>query len=128
MNLLSELRNLFQPVLEELSPDPAKLTEYLAMIRPAQNPEHGDYQANFAMPLAKLLKRKPQEVAAEIVAKLPKNDRIESTTIAGPGFINIRLKNDWLAKQAQVMAADERLGIAPTAARKTFVIDFSSVN
>ncbi len=128
MNLLSELRNLFQPILEELAPDPAKLSDYLGMIRPAQNPEHGDYQANFAMPLAKVLKRKPPEAAAEIVAKLPKNDIIESTGIAGPGFINIRLKSAWLAAQIQAMAADERLGIPLAASRKTYVVDYSGPN
>jgi arginyl-tRNA synthetase len=128
MNLLSELRNLFQPVLEQLSPDPSKLADYLAMVRQAQNPEHGDYQANFAMPLAKLLKRKPPEVAAEVLQKLPPNDLIESTSVAGPGFINIRLKNYWLAKQVRAMAADARLGIAPAHSPKTYVIDYSGPN
>src|ERR1700722_606099 len=109
MNLLSELRDIFQPVLEQLSPDSSKLVDYLAMVKPAQNAEHGDYQANFAMPLAKLLKRKPPEIAHEIIQNLPKNDIVESMTTAGPGFINIRLKNDWLARQVQAVAADPRL-------------------
>src|SRR5580692_3302643 len=125
MNLLSELRNLFRPVLEQLSPDPSKLADYLAMVKPAQNTEHGDYQANFAMPLAKLLKRKPPEVATEILQKLPPNDLIESASVAGPGFINIRLKNDWLAKQVRAMAADARLGIAPAQSPKTYIVDYS---
>ena len=70
MNILAQLRSLFEPVLYELSPDRAKVGDYLAAIRQAQNPEHGDYQANFAMPLAKALGRKPQEVAADVIAKL----------------------------------------------------------
>ena len=128
MNLLSVLRNQFQPILEPLCPDPSKLADYLAMIKPAQNSEHGDYQANFAMPLAKLLKRKPQEVAAEIVAKLPLGDLLEKPSVAGPGFINLRLKNEWLAKQVQAMAGDARLGIAPSPVPKTYVIDYSGPN
>ncbi len=128
MNLLSELRELFRPALEQLSPDKSKLTDYLAMVKPAQNAEHGDYQANFAMPLAKLLKRKPPEIAQEIVQNLPRNDIVESLTVAGPGFINIRLKSDWLARQVQTMAAEARLGVAPAASPKTYVVDYSGPN
>ena len=69
MNLLHRIRSLFEPVLAGLAPDPAKLPDYLTMIKPSGNPEHGDYQANFAMPLAKLLGKKPPELAKEIVAK-----------------------------------------------------------
>lgn len=128
MNLVTELRDLFQPILLAISPDRDKVPDYLAMIKTAQNPDHGDYQANFAMPLAKLLKRKPPEVAAEIIQKLPANDLVESASVAGPGFINIKLKSDWLAKQVRAMAGDERLGIAAAANPKTFVIDYSAPN
>ncbi len=128
MNLLSEIRLRFQPILEQLAPDASKVADYLAMIKPAQNPEHGDYQANFAMPLAKLLKKKPPEVAAEVIAKLGQSDLFETPSVAGPGFINLRLKKEWLAKQVQAIARDERLGIARVAQPKTFVIDYSAPN
>lgn len=128
MNLLSEIRLHFQPILEQLAPDASKVPDYLAMIKPAQNPEHGDYQANFAMPLAKLLKKKPPDVAADVIAKLTLGDLFEPPTIAGPGFINLKLKTDWLAKQVQAMAGDERLGIAPAVQSKTYVIDYSAPN
>jgi arginyl-tRNA synthetase len=128
MNVLSALRDLFRPALAALSPDPSKVADYLAMIRPAQNPDHGDYQANFAMPLAKLQKRKPPDVAADIIAKLDLGDVIEPPTVAGPGFINLRLKSDWLAQNVRQTAADERLGIAPASPTKTYVIDLSAPN
>jgi len=128
MNLLTELRDLFRPALEQLSPDKSKVADFLAMVKPAQNAEHGDYQANFAMPLAKLLKRRPPEVGNEVVQSLPKNDIVETMAIAGPGFINIRLKDDWLARQVQAMAPDARLGIAPAATPKTYVVDYSGPN
>jgi arginyl-tRNA synthetase len=90
MNLLKHIRSLFEPVLAELAPDPAKVPDFVGMVKPAANAENGDYQANFAMPLAKILGgRKPQEVAKEIVAKLPPNDILEEPTVAGPGFINL---------------------------------------
>jgi arginyl-tRNA synthetase len=128
MNLLSEIRPHFQAILEQLAPDASKVADYLAMIKPAQNPEHGDYQANFAMPLAKLLKKKPPEVAAEVIAKLELGDLFEPPSVAGPGFINLRLKKDWLAKQVRAMADDERLGIAPAVQAKTYVVDYSAPN
>jgi arginyl-tRNA synthetase len=129
MNLLSLLREQFRQALAALIPDPAKLDDYLAMVRPAQNAEHGDYQANFAMPLNKLLKRKtPKDLAEEIAQRLPLGDMLERPTVAHPGFINVRFRSDWLAKQIQAMARDERLGIAKAAKPRTFVIDYSAPN
>ena len=64
MNLLGEIRSRFKPVLSELSDNPQPLLE---MIRPAQDPKFGDYQANCAMPLGKQLGQPPREVAAAIV-------------------------------------------------------------
>jgi len=128
MNPIQQLRSLFEPIVTPLSPDKAKVADYLGAIRQAQNPEHGDYQANFAMPLAKALSKKPQEVAAQIIAQLPANDMLEMPQVAGPGFINLRLKNDWLAARVREMAADDRLGVSRAAKRKRFVIDYSSPN
>jgi arginyl-tRNA synthetase len=130
MNPLAQLRTLFEPVLNQLAPDKAKVPDYLGAIRQAQNPEHGDYQVNFAMPLAKALNRpkETRQVAKEIVAALPANDMLEPPQVAGPGFINLRLKNDWLAARVREMAADERLGVAKFAKPKRFVIDYSSPN
>src|SRR5256885_1057363 len=121
MNLLTQIRSLFEPALKALTPDPVKVPDYLAMVKPAANPAHGDYQANFAMALAKVLGMKPPELAKEIVAKLPANELIASATVAGPGFINLKLKDEFLAKSVREMAADDRLGIAPVARPKTFV-------
>jgi len=128
MNLIAQLKAIFQPALAKVSPDPAKVAEYVGMIRPAQNPDHGDYQANMAMPLAKAVSKKPPEVAAEIVKQLVTADVLEPPQVAGPGFINLRFKNDWLAKHVRAMAADERLGVARVEKPRTFVIDYSSPN
>jgi arginyl-tRNA synthetase len=128
MNLLDRIRSLFKPVLAEIAPDTARLPDYLAAIKPAANPEHGDYQANFAMPLAKALSQKPQEVANAIIARLPENDLIEKPTVAGPGFINLRLQTEFLAQAVRQIATDAKLGVEPVAQPKTIVIDYSSPN
>lgn len=128
MNLQSELRKLFEPALIALAPDSAKVPDYLAMIKQSSNADHGDYQANFAMALAKQLGKKPPELANEIVSKLPVNDLIESATVAGPGFINIKLKSATLAQHVQAMAVDNRLGVALAVKPRKFVIDYSGPN
>ena len=128
MSLLAAVRDLFEPILTELSPDRAKVADYLAMVKPAANAEHGDYQANFAMALAKAVSQKPPELAKTIIAKIPANDLIESATVAGPGFINIKLKPSYLESRIAAMAKDARLGVPTVAKPKSFVIDLSGPN
>src|SRR6516225_2727765 len=125
MNILQLIQQKFRQALAPMVADPAP---YVAMVKPAGDPRFGDYQANCAMSLAKVLKRKPPEVAREIADRLDLGDWLQPPEIAGPGFINIRLRDDWLAKQVRAVAADERLGVAPADPAHTFVIDFSSPN
>ncbi|VTR97566.1 arginyl-trna synthetase : Arginine--tRNA ligase OS=Singulisphaera acidiphila (strain ATCC BAA-1392 / DSM 18658 / VKM B-2454 / MOB10) GN=argS PE=3 SV=1: Arg_tRNA_synt_N: tRNA-synt_1d: DALR_1 [Gemmata massiliana] len=128
MNLLTQIRSLFEPALAALAPDQAKVPDLLAAIKPASNADHGDYQANCAMALGKALGQKPQDVAKALIAALPANDVLEPPTVAGPGFINLRLKPDFLAKAIAEIATDPKLGVEPTKKPKTFVIDLSGPN
>ncbi len=125
MNLLPRLQHSLHDALTGLVADPAP---FAALLKTAQDARHGDYQANCAMALAKHLNRPPREVAGLIAERLAVLDWIEKPEIAGPGFINLRLRTDWLATQLQIMAADERLGVEPPARVKTFVIDFGGPN
>jgi arginyl-tRNA synthetase len=125
MNLQSLLQSKIHSALTGLVPDPAP---FASLVKAAQRAEHGDYQANCAMPLGKALNSKPGEVAKEIVRQLDLGDMLEPPDVAGPGFINVRFKSDWLAKQLTVAAADERLGVAKIDKPQTFVIDYSSPN
>jgi arginyl-tRNA synthetase len=128
MNVLALLKQRFEPALASVAVDRAQLPELVAMIRPAQDPRFGDYQANFAMPLGKQLGRPPREVATQIAAAAVLDDLCHPAEIAGPGFINLKLRDDWLPVQLNQAVADERLGIAPVARPRTYVIDFSSPN
>jgi arginyl-tRNA synthetase len=123
--ILSELQARFAAALAGVASDPKPLLE---MVRASADPKFGDYQANFAMPLAKQLARSPRDVAADVVARLDVGDCCEPAEIAGPGFINLRLKNDWLSARLRAATLDERLGIAPTDRPRTIVIDYSSPN
>jgi arginyl-tRNA synthetase len=125
MNILTELRGRFRLALESLVTDPA---DALAMIRQAQDPKFGDYQANCAMPLGKQLGRPPRQLAVEMVARLQSDDLCDPPEVAGPGFINLRLKTSWLAQQLGRMRRDERLAIPAVAMPSTYVVDFSSPN
>jgi len=125
MNILVELRKRFAAALAPLVDDTAELVQ---MVRRSQDARFGDYQANCAMPLAKQLKKPPRDVAAQILASLDVDDLCQPPEIAGPGFINLRIKDDWLAVKLNVAVTDPRLGVAVADDPRTFVIDYSSVN
>src|ERR1700722_11026628 len=125
MNILQELRARFAATLAGMAPAGDDLLE---MVRESADAKFGDYQANFAMPLAKQLGRPPREVAAEVVARLEVSDLCEPPEIAGPGFINLRLKSDWLSAKLRAAVNDHRLGVALASPKRTFVIDYSSPN
>jgi arginyl-tRNA synthetase len=125
MNLLERVQQQVRAALAGLVPDPEP---YVSMVKQAQEARFGDYQANCAMSLAKVLGKKPREVAEEIVRRLPGQALLQPPEVAGPGFINLRLHDEWLAAEAQKMAADERLGVAPADPARTVVIDYSSPN
>jgi arginyl-tRNA synthetase len=128
MNLLAQIRNAFEPIITQLSPDASRVRDFLGMVKPTQNVDHGDYQANMAMPLAKLMGLKPPVVAQQIIDGLPKGGLIESASVAGPGFINLKLSNIWLAEQIREMAQSPKLGVEAPTKPKTFIVDYSSPN
>ena len=125
MNALSELRSRFEKVLSELTSDPAP---FVGMIKPTQDATFGDFQANCAMPLAKQRGTNPRSLAAEIVSKLTVSDLCHPPEVAGPGFINIRLKEEWLTERINAIVVDSRLGIELAAKPKRVVIDYSAPN
>ena len=125
MNALSELRSRFEKVLSELTSDPAP---FVGMIKPTQDATFGDFQANCAMPLAKQRGTNPRSLAAEIVSKLTVADLCHPPEVAGPGFINIRLKEEWLTERINAIVANPRLGIVFAAKPKRVVIDYSAPN
>lgn len=125
MNILRELQNRFRQALVGLTDNPEPLLE---MIRRSQDAKFGDYQANFAMPLGKQLDRPPREVAETVIGRLDVSDLAHAPEVAGPGFINLRLRDDWLAEQLERMVVDPRLGIPSVDDPRSYVIDYSAPN
>ena len=98
------------------------------IIRPAADERFGDYQCNAAMSLAKELKAKPRDIAGKIVEDLDVGQMCEAPEIAGPGFINLRLKADWLADATGSVRGSERLGLPKVDEPLRVVVDYSGPN
>ncbi|MDJ0733112.1 MAG: arginine--tRNA ligase [Nostocaceae cyanobacterium] len=92
------------------------------------NPKFGDYQSNVSLSLAKKVGQQPRAIASAIVDKLDVSDICESPEIAGPGFINLRLKTAYLEAQINAMEVDSRLGVQKAKYPQREIVDFSSPN
>ena len=101
-----------------------------AVVRPSTDPKFGDYQANGVMALAKTIKADAVSCAHDVLKNLDLSDICESWEVAGPGFINLHLKADYVADRLIEINADpeNRLGIGKIAQPKTIVVDFSGPN
>ncbi|KOO02089.1 arginine--tRNA ligase [Vibrio nereis] len=98
-----------------------------AAVRQSAKPQFGDYQANGVMGVAKKLGTNPREFAQKVLDVLDLDGIASKTEIAGPGFINIFLSEEFLAKQAESALADARLGVTAEE-QKTIVADYSAPN
>ena len=112
-----------QTVAELFSPAPPA-----PYVRDCPDPRHGDFQTNVALVLAKNAKANPRDVATKLAEALKLDDIAETPEIAGPGFLNFRLKPEFLARQIVQRWNDDRLGVSPVAKPEVVVIDYSGPN
>ncbi|MBK8170320.1 MAG: arginine--tRNA ligase [Sandaracinaceae bacterium] len=99
------------------------------VIRRASDPKHGDFQLNGVLPLAKQMKKAPRELAVPVAEALSAMDGVEKAEVAGPGFINLTMSKEWLARQLDGDVQDvARDGVHTVAERTRIVIDFSGPN
>jgi arginyl-tRNA synthetase len=124
MNVLDQLKARFGSAL----PEGADREAFEKAVRPATDPKFGDYQANGCMALAKSTGKKPRDLAAELAAAVDLSPIAGTPEVAGPGFLNVRLDDGWIAAALGGLLADDRLGLTPPARPRTVVIDFSSPN
>ena len=97
-------------------------------VRPCPDSRHGDFQTNIAMVFGKTMKSNPVELAAQLAEVVFVKDIADKPEIAGPGFLNFRLKPEYLAKQITQRWGDYRLGIEIVPKPETIVIDYSGPN
>lgn len=104
--------------------------EYDSPVAASRKAELADYQCNAAMKLGKVLGRPPREVALEILSRVDAGEITEPLgpeSVAGPGFINIRLRKDSLARLLAGMEGSD-LGVARATRPQTVVVDLFGVN
>jgi arginyl-tRNA synthetase len=99
----------------------------------SNRPNFGDYQANGVMGAAKKLKTNPRELATKVVANLDLSGIASKVELAGPGFINIHLCENWLATQLNAVAQDSHIGVTQRGIvsgdnQQTVVVDYSAPN
>lgn len=121
--ILSEkLTSAFRAVLGDALPQ-----DFSPAVTPSQDLRFGDYQSNAAMMLARQAHANPRALAAQAIEAFGSSD-IATLEVAGPGFINFRVKPSYFAEKAHDMMLDERLGVSKVGTPKTIVIDFSAPN
>ena len=93
----------------------------------ATNEKFGDFQTNFAMMNSKIIGGNPRKIAEELVNNIPENEVIEKLEIAGPGFINIFLKDSFVSKYVGLMTS-EKYEFKELDTHGDIIIDYSSPN
>lgn len=126
-----QLEDHLQQALNKAFPDLVTKDVLIAVMQSSQ-PQFGHYQCNSPMKLAKVLQKSPRQVAEGIINHLDlsvhPDSPIESVDIAGPGFINIKIKPDFLSKVIQKTLKIGPIGLPKTTKPQRVVIDFSSPN
>ncbi|HEY2640127.1 MAG TPA: arginine--tRNA ligase [Streptosporangiaceae bacterium] len=87
-----------------------------------------DYQSNAPMSLAKSLGLPPRDIARLVAARLDGNPVLAVAEVSGAGFINLTLRDDWIADQASAQLADPRFGVMPAEPSERIVVDYSGPN
>ena len=100
----------------------------LGLVRRADRPDLADFQCNGAMAAAKKVKRNPRELAGELAPLLEKIEGVDEVTIAGPGFLNIKLTGEALAARASEVLSDPKAGGGKVEEPRRIMIDFGGWN
>ena len=132
MNVFAEFHAALSDALAALVAEgrlPAGLDLARAVVEPPRDPAHGDLSTNAALVLAKGAGTKPRDVAEMLAAKLAADPRVESTSIAGPGFVNLRLKTGvWRDLVRAILALGTAYGESRIGAGKAVNVEYVSAN
>lgn len=129
ININRCLQEVFGRAVKAAYPD---LENPPLLVTPSQQAKFGDYQCNSAMAIGQMLKTKeqkvnPREIAENITKHLPDNEYIERTEIAGPGFINVHLRKDFVSEQLSNLLVNG-VHVPAVGENKKVIVDFSSPN
>jgi arginyl-tRNA synthetase len=100
-----------------------------AYLERPQNPEHGDYASSFPLKLARATGAKPMAIAELLVGLMPPIPEVDSIVAAPPGFVNFKLKSQWLTRQVtSILTAGEAYGNIDIGRGSRVQVEFVSVN
>lgn len=102
--------------------------EAYAKVTLSNRPDLCEYQCNGAMAAAKVYKKKPIEIANEVVEKLAGNPMFSELTAVMPGFINMKLDDRYLADYMNGMRTSEKLGLEEVENPDTIIVDYGGAN
>lgn len=122
MSLSHDLTSLVSEAFIRIGLDPS-----FGEVVPSNRPELSQFQCNGAMAAAKSAGKNPREIAALITSLVKADSRIGSADMAGPGFINLNVTDDTLAKRIMEMSGP-RAGIPPVEDSVTVVVDYAGPN
>lgn len=127
MNLKQRMREIIYKALNDLG---IKFNLFDVMVEVPKNRENGDFSSNIAMQLTKVLKDNPRNIAEKIVDKIKDNTKeIDKVEIAGPGFINIYLKDEYVFSGIDnVLKANKDYGKLNIGNKEKINIEFVSAN
>lgn len=126
MNLKELIKDIIANALEELS---IAYDKKNIVVEVPKNRNNGDFSSNVAMQLTKVLKSNPRNIAEEIVSVIKNNKEIEKADVAGPGFINIYLNDEYVFSGVEkVLYAADNYGKSNVGERKKINIEFVSAN
>ena len=127
MNLFAEIKSLVQDAVTRCQ-GLSELDTSNVTVEPPRDAAHGDMATNAAMVLAKQARMKPRDLAETLAEVLRASPRLEEVTVAGPGFINLRLPaSEWQAVAGAAISMGQDFGRAPRSGRKVNV-EFVSAN
>ena len=104
------------------------LDSKFSTVKVSDRPDLSDFQCNGALALAKSERKNPREIAAMIAGALEKDSAFSKISVDGPGFINMSLKDEFIAADIDKISADSRLGCGEVASPKRLVLDYGGPN
>jgi len=132
VNVFTHFRDEIVGVIDQLAAArtlPAGLDTARVTVEPPRDPAHGDLATNAAMVLAKAAGKPPRAIAEALVTELKKHPAIEAAEIAGPGFINLRVRADfWRARLLDVLNAGLAYGDSTMGKGEPINVEYVSTN
>jgi len=132
MNLFTHFRDQIAALIEQLAADgqlPSGLDLSRITVEPPRDASHGDITTNAAMVLAKPAKMNPREIAALLAAKAESMAGVTGVEIAGPGFLNMRLSDDfWQSRLRDILDAGVAYGDSAAGQGHKVNVEYVSAN